>query len=473
MAKWEELIAARERWQLSQVEMAERLHIGPGTYQRWEAGKSKPQPQHRRRLAEIFEETLKLEEDAPSDEQERARLLLSPAGSIVPLNEPRTFIATHMTTHLWSLAFQKPAACEEKRNSVRQSIKEFDSMNANNRHYQFTRREALSSLAALPMITLGLSSPTTIVPASRYRSALEHCAASVEACWELRRSDDPADRSLAFQCSSKYLATLKNIAQNSSAYRQEALDLATRYAVIKAFLARHCLGSAEAIQYGKEAVALSKETGNSELQVSAHLNLTWSYFFDKKSALALATVQGAEACLLRNEQSTHEAPVHLKIQGKAYSALAIMQAKNGLPPLEALEKAIATNPDQDNHNIVDFKYSNLLLEAGWTCCYAGDQAKAMNWLSQRVDPETFASQMPQSELGRVEALNVMTLSSLRAKDRDMERSIHFWQGSLEGVKTLRSEQRLNEVLANYELMESIWPGEPRIAELRELIEHWE
>jgi len=31
---------------------------------------------------------------------------------------------------------------------------------------------------------------------------------------------------------------------------------------------------------------------------------------------------------------------------------------------------------------------------------------------------------------------------------------------------------LNECLVAYEIMEAVWPGEPRIAELRDLAVHW-
>lgn len=476
MAKWEELIAARESKHLSQAEMAECMKVGHGTYQRWEAGKSKPQPHHRRRLAEIFGEAFEQEEETflPIEpEQDAAQTSVPAVSAVASLNEARTFIATNMITHLWSLAFLRSATCEEKRSIVQQTIKEFDSMNTNNTRYQFTRREALSSLAALPMITLGLTSPGAIVPATRYKSALEHCSASLEACWELRKSDNPNDRSLALQCSSRYLSTLKNIAQNSTTYRKEALDLATRYAVIKAYLARHLIGLVEAIQYGKEAVVLSKETEDFSLQFITSQSLAWSYFYAKKYPLALSTSLEAEAGFLQYSRLSQRQPLHPSMQASLYSTLGLMQVKNGLPVDLSLGKAAELDPGDDGGPFIDFKRSTLLLDVGLIRCYQGDQAKAVEAFEQRVDPETLQPKMIQSEIGRVETLNALTLSSLRSKDRDMERTIHFWQGSLEGTKALRSEQRLNEVLANYELMETIWPNEPRIIELRERIEHWE
>ncbi len=122
---------------------------------------------------------------------------------------------------------------------------------------------------------------------------------------------------------------------------------------------------------------------------------------------------------------------------------------------------------------MDFKQSILILEAGWTNYYQGDQPKAMEWLSKRIDPETLVPKIAQSELGRVETINVMTLSSLKTKDRDMEKTLHLWIHGMKGAIALQSEQRFNEALATYELMEVVWPDEKRVAELREHIVHWD
>jgi hypothetical protein len=46
----------------------------------------------------------------------------------------------------------------------------------------------------------------------------------------------------------------------------------------------------------------------------------------------------------------------------------------------------------------------------------------------------------------VEVINIMALSSLKTKDRDIERTIHFWVAGIEGAKTLQNQQRFNEAL---------------------------
>jgi hypothetical protein len=121
---------------------------------------------------------------------------------------------------------------------------------------------------------------------------------------------------------------------------------------------------------------------------------------------------------------------------------------------------------------MEFTQSNLPLEAGWAYCYSGDQVKAMHWLKKRVDPETLSSQIPLSEAGRIATINTMALSSLKAKDRDMEKTIHFWVAGIEGAKALEHEQRFLDAVTTYELIEIAWPGEQRIADLRDHISHW-
>jgi len=54
MTRWDRLVAAREKLHLSQMEAAERVNVGIVTYQRWETGKAKPQPEHMRQIVEVF-----------------------------------------------------------------------------------------------------------------------------------------------------------------------------------------------------------------------------------------------------------------------------------------------------------------------------------------------------------------------------------------------------------------------------------
>jgi hypothetical protein len=43
---------------------------------------------------------------------------------------------------------------------------------------------------------------------------------------------------------------------------------------------------------------------------------------------------------------------------------------------------------------------------------------------------------------------------------------------MQGAIVLRSEQRFNEAMTAYDIMEALWPEERRVRELRECIVHW-
>lgn len=493
MAKWEQLIAARVRMHLSQLEAAERVNVGLVTYQRWERGKRRPQPHHMRSLCGIFgpqlvygEQTAYLE-DMPSHEEETSSFLtpsvsnppdlIAQATTSILLTEEdqelRSLLTTHMTAHLWSLVLRDHATSHEKRCSIRQAIEEFDSMNAENKNYQITRREAIGTLATLPLITFGLTLPGKEIASAQYGSVLAQCAASLEACWELYENGNKSEMLLGFQCASKYLTTLRNIGQASAQYQKETLHLATQYALLKTILGWHCAGPTATIQYAREAVALSREVGDISLQLSAYNKLAWAYSYEKKYIQALASAQEAEVILEHYEQQPNGEPVPSSIRGGIYSTLALMQVKNGQLSDRALGKATERDPGNDVYAYLDFTRSTMLLEAGWIYCYQDNHTKVMEVLEKRIDPETFSSRIQQTEIGRIETLNIMALSSLKAKDRDIERTIHFWKAAVEEAKTLRSDFFFDMAFTTYEHMAVVWPGERRIRELRGHLEHWE
>jgi transcriptional regulator with XRE-family HTH domain len=493
------LRAARQYLDLSQLEAAEQLHISAVTYQRWEQGRAKPQPYHRRQIRTAFGkafQALGFKIELPADEKEAAipsehtdiggycapALLPLSASSSPPTNaassaalvqsdESEGLIKGHMIPYLWHLAHLPHLTIDERRGAIRQAIEEFDTMNAANKNYRITRREALCSLATLPMITLGLTIPGSTVPSTHYGQALAQCAASFEACWQLYRSNEASDVALAFKSVSKYLPELETIARNSSQYRQEALDLATRYALLQTLLGWSCVGPTETLQYARHAVILSKETGDISLQLSAYVKLAWGYFYLKQDPLALTTMQEAEGLLGQYFRNPNAQPLHPVAQSTIYSSLALMQARNGRSPDLALGKVWEVDPGEEPYAVMSAKRSTLLMETGWAYCYYGDQIKAMQTLEQRVDPETLAPKIEQSEMGRVETINIMALASLRAPNRDLEKIIHLWTAGIEGAKARKDEQRFLEAVTTYDLMEVVWPGEPRIKDLRDLMQH--
>lgn len=481
MGKWELLIAARERLHLSQAEAAAHLRVGLATYQRWELGKRKPQPRHLRNLCELFDLS-------PGSGKPGAWLI--PSGAEMTADEhseryyggfPRiileesindqelpALLATRLTARLWSLALGPRATASEKRAAIRRAIKESDSMHTNDKNYPITRREAMGALATLPLVTFGLALPGREVTTARAGELLSYCTASLEACWELYQRGEAADLLLGFQCSSRYLAALEHISQTATRHQKEALHLATQYALLKTLLSRHCTGNVATAQYAQEAIALSQETCDVPLQLSAYTKLTWTYLYEKNDRQALAAAQDAQVALESFEQQPDGEPLPPGVRGGVYSALALAQARNGLSSDRALAMAMERDPGTEVHAYMDFTRASMLLEAGWVYCAQDRHAKTMEVLEQRVDPQTFLPRASGvSEIGRVETMNLMALSSLKARDRDLEHTIHFWQAAVQGAKVLHSDVLFALARTTYEHLAVVWPGEARVRELRD------
>ncbi len=503
MLEWGTLLKrVRQYMDYSQLETAELLNVGYTTYQKWEQGKRKPHPVHRRMIRNVFKDALCAlgvvhnEAVQPvSESQEPMTLalttvtppLLPSSGSgegivIADLspeefNPLNTFISDNMTMHLLDLMHTEYQTNSERQLTIRQAIKDFDTMNTTNKSYQMTRREALSILATFPTVTLGMKPGVVVQPTpAQYGTILAHCSASLEACWQLYRSSDASAAQLAFQCVATYLPILTTIAKDSGPYAKEALHFASQYALLKTLLGWGRVGTIATIPYAQEAMSLSKATGDIWLQLSAYTKLGWSCSgVQKHRHTALETMQEGESFLQNYQHLKNMPSLPSYVVGNFYCTYALVQARNGRSPDTALGIATESDTGGDEHTaFMMFSQSQQWLEAANVCCAKGDPSQTMHWLGKRIDPETLAarSDVAQSERGRIETINVMTRALLQSKDRDMERIISVWTAGMQGAKALKDEMLYNEAMTNFEGMQIVWPGEKRITELRPLTEYW-
>jgi transcriptional regulator with XRE-family HTH domain len=472
---------AREQLGLSQREAAELIGVSVVTYQQWEQGKMHPQPFNLRQIRLKFEpyfHTLNQTPPASSAQEEPAR---APKQEEIPPSqqsgppqgqEPAARVLTlsfeeSMTFHLLSLAYQDHLSSRDRCIKVRQAIEGYDAMNIGNKSYQITRREAISTLASLPLASLGLCTLASTLSPAQYGTALAHCSASLQACWQLLKSYEADDLTLAFKRVSQYLPLLETIVKDSTQYRKEAADLAAQYAILETILGWHRQSRAEAILYARNALTYSEIAENRALQLSAYSKLAWAYLYEKKYKSALTTAQEAQYLLEHTPT-----PLPSCIQGGIYSTLALMQAKSGKDADVALGRIQEIDPGDEMHAFMQFTRSDLPREVGMIHYYRGDQARAMEALEQLIDPTTLAAKIPEGKRGRIEIFNTMTRASLKTKDRDIEKTVHLWMAAMEETRSLQSEWGFSETLATYKLMEVIWPGEKRIIDLRDLTEHW-
>jgi hypothetical protein len=354
--------------------------------------------------------------------------------------------------------------------AVRRAIKEFNMMNRDNPTYEITRRDAICELASVPMIALGQKQT---LPSRRYGDMLMYCTAALEACWQLHKGSDPIGTRYAFKCVCTYVPLLETIARDSAQHRKEALDLAAQYALLQTLLGGDCAKSAEVVGCAQKARSLSEATGNILLQLSAYPKLSWTYLMGRNYTEAWKTMQQGEHILKEYQRKKDRPPLPSGIIGNFYSSYALAQVNHGIKPDTALGKALDSEPLLKGHiALVGFTLTTQWLEAALTCCRNGDSAQAMRWAGKRIDTETFAPLVPQSEQGRTETINVLTRALLQSKERDMEQIITAWTAGMERAQALKSEESYEKAMTNFEIMRTFWPNEQAIIKLLPLTAHW-
>ncbi len=450
------LRAVRLHRNWTQEQAAEAMNVGLSTYQRWEHGDTTPYGVNLQSIQEVFGLTAKelgINNECP----------FLPGPSNAPLFLPylQAFASQDMEMRLGALSFQSFRSYRDVQKAMSRILEDDDMLNLN---HHINRREALRRLAAFPIATL--LGGTTLQPAL-YGTVLMQCPASIEACWRLCRSDNADDLHLAFECASAYLVALQHIVRDASQYRKRAAGLAARCSLLKTILSWHTQGLFEAIDCAKEAIGYSKVANDAPLLLSAYSKLSWAYFYSKKYRSALVAAQEARFFLEETK-----VPLPGGIVGGTYSTLALMEAKNGLNTDRSLGIVIESDPGDEISAFMEFTRPDVPREVSLIHCYRGDAASAMKTLAEIIDPATLSIKPVFSGRGRVEVYNTMTLALLNAKERDMEKAVHLWTSSITEAKALRSEWGFNETVTLYDLMRVAWPGEQRIAELRELAVHW-
>jgi transcriptional regulator with XRE-family HTH domain len=399
-----------------------------------------------------------------------ASAVLTPVTSCVwqpPTLTIQNYIASNPARHFWQIAHTDYSTSDAMTAAIQATIKEMNMTTGD----EITRRDALCELASIPMIAMG---KTQTLKATRYEEMLRFCTVALEGCWELYRGSDAGGAQHAFDCVCTYVRMLEMIAHDSAQHRKNALNLATRYALLKTLLGWGCVGAIGTVPYAQEAMNLSTATGDILLQVSACTKLGWAYSAARKPIQAHKTMLEGGHMLKDYQSKKNNPPLPSYAIGSFNSTYALVEAKNGLSPDVALGIATNSNTGNDHTAFIVFTESAQCLEAAHTCNFKGDPTQTMIWVGKRINTETLAPlpKVAQSERGRIETINVMTRALLQSKERDMKRIIAVWTTGIEGAISLRNEQRYNEATANFEVMQALWPTELAIRRLMPLTSHW-
>ncbi|MBV9019658.1 MAG: helix-turn-helix transcriptional regulator [Ktedonobacteraceae bacterium] len=453
------LVAARAEkcWTLEQA--AAQIGCASNTLSRWERGVMTPSLYSRARLCAVYGKTAEALGLVEADE------IIAVTGLSALPKQVQTFLHADLTMRLMTLVFAPQGNRRHLQHVLSQTIEEF-TMNTGH-DAVLTRREALRRLAMLPVLfsTRGsLQRPA--------EDTLNQYAAGITACEHLSRGNYE-DLSLAFSLLSTYLSVLKAIVRESHQYRKDAAGLVAQCYLLLHVLGLHVESPTVAIAkgYAQLAVTYSQESGDQVLQMIALRNLTWAYNHTRHFQSALKTIEQAKYLIEHWRR-----PVPPQVRSTIYSTLAVIQVKNGVSAIPALRLAkeafFAPSGDGDDLVHADFSHAQLMRDSGLTHYYQAEYKEALNSFAQVIDPNDLSAKVAMPIRIHVELLNTQTTVALKSPTRDMEQVIAFWKAGIQGAIGLQSQQRFEEACTTYEVMEGVWPGEPRIKELRDLVVHW-
>jgi len=379
------------------------------------------------------------------------RLLLE--GGENGTTETREYFEKDLSLQLISIAF-KPYSFNKRLEAVSRLMNKFSDI-----PYE-DQKSALLRVISLPFV-LGDATMTD----AKYGDFLAQCATSVAACWQLNGKSQKRDDILAaYNGASAFLPSLVRIAQDSAEHRSEALKLAAQCALLKSFLAWHIKGVQEALQGSSNAVQLSNDAGDPVLAACALDTQAWAYHHAAMYKKALAAIEQVTPYL-------NNADIPPVVRSGLQSTLAIMRAKQGVKATDTYKAAIGAIGTETSDPGSYYTYAEILLNGVILYNTQEEYTSSLQTAEQLLNDD-LTPKVLMTERARIHTLNCMTLATLRGKRRDRDKAIYYWKAAIQGARSIKSEQRFNEALVMYEIMNTIWNRDKEIKELRDFTQHW-
>lgn len=486
------LAQARINKGFTQAQVAEMTGVERITVFRWEKGTSRPYDRHIKKLCHLFDMTvaeLGLTDVELETQPEPVHKQSTQQLGVVTFAQDTSFAKYFQRDRDLRLqCIMMNWMYQEKSKGISLAVLQYrlsqeleeDDETMTNQSEDISRREALRRMALLPAgVEYFGSTPRTTDRSEKWapEDALVHYAAAITACEYLSKGDGE-DISLAYGVLTTYLDPLKKIVDEYAQHRIEAARLVAQALLIKATLSLHREGPKRAINYGKQACIYSKVSENVPLRLATLKRLAWMYACNKQEPQALDTMLKAQSLL--QKQQKKGVPFHPSILGSIYGGVAKYQAQMGQEDeaIQAIQNAkagffTANLLEEADATVDDFNESTLVLEDGLTCYHLDQYEEALQIFGNAIDFHTLKPLVPaSSERVRLEIINNETLASLKRQKKDMELSINLWRAGIQGAVALRSEQRFQEAVMAYNIMQALWPGDKRIKNLRDLARHW-
>jgi len=414
---------------------------------KWERGKHKPSPFYQERLCILFGlTTSQLGLYSPPEEPASGRTSLR--ADQVP-EEQYYFDLAMQILEMAAREYQWTSDVVQSKvvHELRDGLKKCNSG-------EISRRQ-LVLFGAGAILTL--SNPLVLVP----EEILPFCTQNIATCWRMSNGGRD-DLTYTRWMVSSYLPALTTLATQSSPHQKSAASQAAACYGLRSLLDYHIENLAVAEEDAKLFIRYSKLTEDPEWIVRAYVRFALVSYYGNQPEQALIACREASrhknqappAALfsLYKEQATYEAQVGLKDEATASLHL-------------AYDNLLRTTHGQ-SRAYVDTNLYEWALWKGITHYHLGEYKESKDTL-ESVDPLNPDSLLP--ERVRTGLLNNLVFAELRAKERDMERCIMVWKNAVGWAKKLQSELRLAEVRRAYDRLLLVFPHEPRVTALKELI----
>ncbi|MGH2506822.1 MAG: helix-turn-helix domain-containing protein [Ktedonobacteraceae bacterium] len=337
---------------------------------------------------------------------------------------------------------------------------------------RFSRRNALMVLAAMPAGMLaGFGPRQSTLPAAELLPA---CTASVTACWHLMAGRDfmAVERAL-----SQYFSLLVTWAQQPSANQRTTAYLAAQGYLLLGLVSLHQLATPKNFQqrffYCQQAMTYAQEAGDPSLLVASLIHV---------GGAASDLGQLPETLGYYQQAMREMHTISPFLQSKLYAEIASAYARNGQIPEALLHIGKARDffpgeavKDVPSYLSTDYGLFSLVLFEGQTLLDVGKHENAsfreqMHYSQAQTalaQIEQFPTTIFFPERFRAEIVNHQAMTAVKVGDLEQFR-VYLIDGA-HRAKMLHSAKRQQEVLANWREARKVWPREPLVTELADLL----
>jgi len=358
-----------------------------------------------------------------------------------------------------------PAVPDDLQALLHQELLMFDATDFDSRNmsYSLSRRQALATLAALPLTFA--AGPAAMPAVATSEPFLSRAAASITACWHLLRGSDlfTVERML-----SAYMVPLDALARRSFPGQRAAARLASQAHRISGIIALHGHRLNARERHCEQALYYAKLGEEPSTEAAALISLASTHFYRGQPAQAVDVFERALAL---------EQKVPALQRSRLHAELAVVYGQVGreadtLRSVELAEQLYPEAPDQDDSALyAEFTPASLTLERGLAHLALAERFPARRYEVRARDIFDQVSQTSEANAPtriRFEIANHQAATSILLRDLDAFET-HIDRG-IEGAAVLRSKQRQHEMLTICRRAAQVWPHERRLRALGERLQ---